>query len=180
MRALLFLALVSLVTPADADACGRRRPYVSAEQAAQLVAAAEKAVAEGAHGAVLAEQDYSAHDWHDAGLRERFFALRNVAKLRGEHDWKGFLEAHWADVRDAGKYSPLLAARYAEARSRGWKTDRARALAVLEGLAAQDLLTEPEAWAALARLRAAAGDEAGAMAAAERCRGMTKREGVCP
>lgn len=55
--------------------------------------------------------------------------------------------------------------------------DEGRAL--LEKLAAKDLLTSPEAYKALADLRALAGNEDGRTAALERCKAMAKDAKIC-
>ncbi|MCC7074732.1 MAG: hypothetical protein IT383_25710 [Deltaproteobacteria bacterium] len=53
------------------------------------------------------------------------------------------------------------------------------AAAVLEDLAAADLIVSPEGWAALARARASAGDNAGAALAHQRCAAAARDLGVC-
>ncbi len=55
----------------------------------------------------------------------------------------------------------------------------AKAKAKLEKLAGRDLIVSPEAYRALAVLRAEAGDEAGRSAALERCKNMAKDAGMC-
>jgi hypothetical protein len=57
------------------------------------------------------------------------------------------------------------------------RQDQARK--ILEKLADKDLLTSPEAYKALASLRAAAGDKDGRVAALERCKAMAKDATVC-
>jgi hypothetical protein len=56
---------------------------------------------------------------------------------------------------------------------------RAEARQILEELASKDLITSPDGYGALAKLREGAGDEAGRRAALERCRSMTHGAGVC-
>ncbi len=50
---------------------------------------------------------------------------------------------------------------------------------LLEKLDHQDLLTSPQAYAVLAKLRASAGDEGGQAAALKRCRAMAKDASMC-
>jgi hypothetical protein len=56
---------------------------------------------------------------------------------------------------------------------------RAEAMTLLAGLADKDLMGSPQAYAALAQLRAQAGDGAGATAALQRCKTMTTVASVC-
>jgi hypothetical protein len=56
---------------------------------------------------------------------------------------------------------------------------RGEAREILEALAKKDLLTSPEAYKALAKLRAEAGDKDGRTAALERCRAMAKDAAIC-
>ncbi|MBI1947731.1 MAG: hypothetical protein HYS27_18730 [Deltaproteobacteria bacterium] len=57
--------------------------------------------------------------------------------------------------------------------------DHELAAAVLEDLAAADLIVSPEGWAALARARAAAGQADGAAAARRRCEDAARDVAVC-
>jgi hypothetical protein len=56
---------------------------------------------------------------------------------------------------------------------------QAESLKILQGLAQKDLMGSPHAYAALAKLRGAKGDSAGAEAAIKRCEEMSKVPGVC-
>ena len=72
------------------------------------------------------------------------------------------------DLARRGANDPLRQARYAEALARD-PAQAAKAREALEALAKADLIAEPEAWMALARLRLAAQDGTGATAARDRC-----------
>jgi hypothetical protein len=83
-----------------------------------------------------------------------------------------------ARMRDEKKADPALDTDYAEALS---KVDahEAEARDVLERLASEDLVATPEAYRALARLRAESGDESGRKLAMQRCEAMSKSKGTC-
>jgi hypothetical protein len=76
-----------------------------------------------------------------------------------------------ASPNDAGKQTDL-----GEALA---KTKPKQAKAILEDLAAHDVVATPYAYAALARLRAVDGDENGRDEALARCRPMAKIESIC-
>jgi predicted Zn-dependent protease len=103
--------------------------------------------------------------------------------------WIGRTEAEraanleWAagtlrEIDKAKKSDPASRTELAEALSR-LEGGRDEARAILEDLATKDLITSPEGYAALARLRERAGDDAGRRAALERCRSMAHGATVC-
>lgn len=82
------------------------------------------------------------------------------------------------ELAAAKKDDPEARTELGEALARRDETrDEARAL--LESLAAADLITSPEGYLALAELRASAGDTAGRSAALDRCRAMARAESTC-
>jgi hypothetical protein len=74
--------------------------------------------------------------------------------------------------------NPSLQTDLGEALSKSEK-HREEALKLLGKLADKDLITSPHGYAALARLRALAGDKTGSDAAAKRCEGIAKKPDVC-
>jgi hypothetical protein len=82
------------------------------------------------------------------------------------------------DIDKAKKSDPSSQTDLAEALSRV-DGGREEARTILEDLAKKDLITSPEGYAALARLRERAGDDAGRRAAIERCRSMAHGDAVC-
>jgi len=81
--------------------------------------------------------------------------------------------------KKAGKDTdPVLESEMGEAMA---KVDeyRAEGKAILERLAAKDLLTSPEAYKTLAELREKDGDQSGRMAALKRCKAMAKDAATC-
>lgn len=73
---------------------------------------------------------------------------------------------------------PMIQSELGEAMAKS-DTHRAEGRALLEKLAEKDLLTSPEAYKALAELRAQDGNEDGRTAALERCKAMAKDAKVC-
>lgn len=72
---------------------------------------------------------------------------------------------------------PSLEAELAEAHAALGNHTEARE--ILERLAKKDLLSTPESWSALARLRGTAGDATGRAAAAKRCAAMARTPATC-
>ena len=66
----------------------------------------------------------------------------------------------------------------AESLSKLW-SHQTEAREILEGLAKDDLVTSPQGWSALARVRGWAGDPLGRDVAMARCRKMSDKDGVC-
>ncbi len=81
-------------------------------------------------------------------------------------------------LRKVKKNDATLDSEYAEALAQ-LPNKHAKAKKLLEKLADKDLLTSPEAYRALAVLRAEAGDEAGRGAALDHCRNMAKDGAMC-
>lgn len=103
--------------------------------------------------------------------------------------WLGTSEADrqanlaWAvhtlrELTQSKKGDPAARTELAEALSH-LDANRAEARQILEELASKDLITSPDGYAILAKLREGAGDEAGRRAALERCKSMTHGAGVC-
>lgn len=108
--------------------------------------------------------------------------LRGTWAGGSEEDRRANLE--WALVtmrglsdRQKDADDPALKSDLGEALAAAGRHDEA--LAVLADLAERDLLTSPEAYAALAGLRERAGDAAGKLAALRKCEAMAKVAGVC-
>lgn len=103
--------------------------------------------------------------------------------------WLGRTEADrqanlaWAvqalrEVNKARNGDPAARTELAEALARV-DGSRAEARQILEELASKDLITSPDGYAALAKLREGAGDDAGRRAALERCKSMAHGAAVC-
>jgi hypothetical protein len=160
----------------DAQAAGmviRMMPHIRGLKAEKstLVARAQRilAVTTARSGGALKVRtevpDYARGSWLGATEKQRtanlewsITALKSVGATKGD---------------DPGVQSDL-----AEAMSKV-AAHRAEAKQILEKLAKKDLIASPEAYAALADLRAEAGDSAGQKLALKRCETMAKSSNVC-
>lgn len=173
MRSLVTLVLLLVARPSDACENSRR---ITTDEQVKLVSTLERRVLDGDYANI---EEVPFTDLHHEKLVRRADIAVHTALLRRDGDFETVL-AYFPDYLKGNPKDVLLQARLAEAQARGTKAQRQQARQTLEDLAARDLLTEPEAWATLARLRAAAKDVRGAVSAAHRCTKMTTRKGVCP
>lgn len=82
-------------------------------------------------------------------------------------------------VNETHENDPEAQTELAEALAKTDSAGKAEAKKILEGLAGKDLMASPTGYAALAQLRADAGDEKGRDAAAARCKAMARDARVC-
>ena len=198
----------ALTTPADACG-GGWWPEIEIDYRVQGIARAEKDLQKGkyddAAGAVLrmiphiqAYKQASRDDIVNRALRVLAVA---TARKDGQLDVKAQLphelRATWlgekAAERDANlkwtvsalkavatkkKNDPVIESELGEAMAKV-PAYREEGRKLLEKLAAKDLLTTPEAYAALAQLRADSGDKDGRLAALVRCKAMAKNAAIC-
>lgn len=107
---------------------------------------------------------------------EGLLSVGEVMKASTAEERRANLEWAVATLRklnEAKKNVPALETELGEALSKLPET-QGEALAVLDRLAGKDLITSPQGWAALAKLRRDAGDQEGGEAAARRHEAMTK------
>ncbi len=102
--------------------------------------------------------------------------LPKTAEAR--HDRLAWAVSALEMVRATKKNEPTLDSELGEAMAQLGGSE-AKAKVLLEKLAQEDLLTTPESYRSLARLRADAGDESGRVAALERCKTMAKDGAIC-
>lgn len=98
-------------------------------------------------------------------------------------EWTAKTNLAWAaqalrEIDEKRPNDPSVQADLGEALAKT-STGEGEALELLGKLAQKDLMGSPHAYAALAKLRSAAGDASGAEAAIKRCEEMTKTPGVC-
>jgi len=194
----LALPFAAMAAPGAASACGTA-VYREVDSNAQLVAQAEQALSEGHHqkAAVKAIQAFPALRIVKVGslpLADRALRILALASVRsdGALELGGFKGASAAD-RSANLDWSIGVLRGLDAKrlhNPAYQTDLGEALAKVpahhaeakkqaDDLAARDLLTSAEGYAALARLRAESGEGAARDEAVKRCEAMTKTPRVC-
>ena len=206
--AVLALALVpaALITTTahDANACGmsvRLDPTPQKPSPVQEIARAEKSLEAGqnlaAAKAVLGTfprirvATAGGNPLETRALR--VFALAVVrsdgditekkAGVASQAEWTKTANLEWAaqslrEIDQKRPNDPTVQADLGEALSK-LPRSQGEALVVLQRLADKDLMGSPHAYAALAKLRSARGDSAGAEAATKRCEEMSRSPSVC-
>lgn len=181
----------------DASACGmsvRLEPVPQKPTPVQEIARAEKAVENGqnaaATSAVLGSFPKVRAATAGANPLEtralRVFALavvRSNGAVPKQADWTPNANLEWAvqalrEIDAKRPNDPTVQADLGEALSK-LPHGREESLKMLSALAQKDLMGSPHAYAALASLRRANGDLAGAEAAVKRCEEMSKTPAVC-
>lgn len=197
--ALAFVLPVAVAAvPGGASACGGE-VYREMDSNTQLVAQAEQALSEGkfAKAAAKAIQAYPALKIVKPGqvpLADRALRIIALASVRSgggitaggfrgksDDDRAGNLEWSVATLKglDAKRpNNPSIQTDLGEALARV-PAHQEEAKKLLGELAAKDLVTTPEGYAALARMRAEAGDSAARAEAVKRCEAMSKTPGIC-
>lgn len=187
------------VGAADAGACENGVEFAVDYQTPQI-ARAEKALKDGKHAlaAVGVVQVFptikAIKPTHSplAGRALRIMALvatRTGGAITVGKQWQGSTPEDrranllWAvdTLRSLNKMQankPALETDLAEALSKLDET-KAEALSILNRLAGKDLITSAHGYAALAKLRDAAGNKEGSEAAAKKCESMAKDPGIC-
>ena len=190
-----------LVVPAfaarDASACGGSMEAVFVPSA-EAIANAERLAEHGQYftAAILVHHEFPemkswSSEWSLGGLEARATRVMALAVTRMDGGltlgtpWRGWSAWHrseqleWAvgalKQLDRDESDPRLESYMAEAMSKLPK-HRAEALTLLEDLAKKDVIVTPQAYVALAKLRAARGDAAGRDDAKNRCVSMAQAE----
>lgn len=183
------LVLVLVLAPAPTDAC--ENAVLATEQAVATVKEAEKLLNEGdpAQARRKVKEALGGADEFDEripsakGLTNRAMRILSLADVRID-DRKG--DARKAVLNNAiyylsefAKNNPNDAAKQTDYGEALAKTNPPKAKKILEDLASRDIVTTPYAYAALARLRAADGDDKGRDDAMGKCKKMAKVESIC-
>lgn len=202
--AMSFVLPLAVAAPGDADACGSAlyRDFENSapiEDSAALVAGAESALRDGnlTLAAEKAAQAFPALKLIKPGtipLADRALRVLALASVRNNGDIVAstMRASSAADRADNLEWSIETLRKLSSKRgdNPAYETDLGEALArvpshhneatkILGKLAAKDLLTSAEGYAALARLRAGQGDVPGREAAIKRCGVMTRTPKIC-
>lgn len=172
----LTLALAMSV-PSAAFPCGNA-VYLETNDAARMVASAERALERGKYKQALRLSRYGAVSFDDEGLSKRFRVVVATAQLRLGQVKMAVRRFDALQV----KYpkDSVVMTRLGEALSRTRSsTAHARALELLSDLERRDLMADAYGFAALASLRARAGDAAGQARALSICRTRAASPAIC-
>jgi hypothetical protein len=195
----LFLAAfapVGLIAQ-DANACGmsvRLEPIPERPTPVQEIATGEKSLESGNYLAAVnaVTRTYPAirtatvgsDPLQTRGLRVMAMSLvRSDGKVGANAQWTPAANLEWAlqtlrEIDAKRPNDPAVQADLGEAMAKIGRT-QPEAYKLLSRLAEKDLMGSPHAYAALAQLRAAKGDEQGMAAAVKRCEEMSKNASVC-
>ncbi len=192
------LPVAMAAAPGAASACGTA-VYREIDSNSQLVAQAEQALSDGKlnKAAAKAVQAFPALKIVKPGsvpLADRALRILALASVRSDGGLNlGGFKGNTAGDRAANlewSVATLRGLNAKRANNPSYQTDLGEALSKLPGgqeeakkilgeLAAKDLLTSAEGYAALARLRAESGDAAARDEAVKRCEAMSKTPRVC-
>jgi predicted Zn-dependent protease len=181
--------------PSDAQACGGE-VYREMDSTTQVVAKAEQLLSEGKYQQAVAKavQAYPALKIIKPGtlhLSDRGLRIIALASVRADGAIAGGnFKATDKAANLEWSVTQLRALSTQRGNNPSYQTDLGEALSkipayhaeatkILEDLAQKDLLTSAEGYAALAHLRAEAGNAAGRDEALKRCEAMTKSAAIC-
>jgi hypothetical protein len=188
---ILAAVVASAAVPSPSDACGNAvlatdKVVAAVKEAEQILDDGDPADARARVDAILGQAEgFGDGTPVSRGLTRRVQRIRALASVRldpdghsGEHR-KALLALAVGSLRWLLGDTPNDAAKLSDLGEALAKTSPADARKVLEDLARRDVVATPYAYAALAGLRAAAGDTAGRDEALARCRTMAKAAAIC-
>jgi hypothetical protein len=173
MKSTVFALGVVLAVPSTGYTC-RDYDFIDYSEGAQLISQAEKAFQAGDYQEVLDLLDgwTEMADWRHGNRRMELVAISNVRTGRVN---AGVMSLRY--LLRKKKNDPYLSTRLAEALALT-KSGKREAAEILARLERDDLIADAKGFAVLASLLDGR-DPAGADAARQRCRAMSKEAGVC-
>lgn len=183
------IAVLSALAPAPADAC--ENAVLATEKSIAGVKEAEKILNEGDPAearrrieALMGGADQFNEQTPSAkGLTNRAMRIIALANIRLDDRRGKFRKAVLSNavhvLSEFVKDSPNDSAKKTDLGEALAKTNPPKAKKILEDLANRDVVTTPYAYAALARLRAADGDDKGRDEAVAKCKQMAKVASIC-
>lgn len=190
-RALPLLAALAAFAPARSDACmnavlATEKSIAGVKEAEQILNDGDPAKAQRRIKALLDGADRFREETPSAkGLNERaqrILALADIrldAKGRSDEYREAILSDAVETMKRLARTSPNDAAKQSDLGEALERSKPGAAKKILDDLATRDLVTHAYAYAALARLRGADGDEKGRDAALARCNRMAKVKSIC-